>query len=217
MSGVRRQRESEHHRPLFSLLYAAFARLAEPSLAGPRADTLAAARGRLLVLGAGQGHDLAHLPPTVTAVVAVEPDPAMRRRAGARMAAAAVPVAMVGAAAERLPFADASFDSLLCALVLCSVNDPEAAAREAHRVLRADGRLLVLEHVRAPNGSLLGRAQDAADPLWSRVAGGCHPNRRTRATLEAAGFDTAGVADQPVTKVIPLIAPGLRGLAVPRR
>lgn len=217
MSGARRQRESEHHRPLFSALYAAFARLAEPSLAGPRADTLAAARGRLLVIGAGQGHDLTHLPPTVGSVVAVEPDPAMRRRAGARVAAAAVPVAMVGAAAERLPFADASFDTVLCAFVLCSVDDPAAAAREAHRVLRSDGRLLVLEHVRAPDDSLLGRAQEATDPLWSLLAGGCHPNRRTRATLEAAGFDTAGVTDEPITKVIPLIAPGLRGFAVTRR
>lgn len=209
--------ERAHRHPAFAVFYAGFARVAErASLARLRARTLADARGRLLVLGAGQGHDLAHLPPAVTEVIAVEPDPAMRRLGRRRLARARVPAWYVGAAAERLPLADGSVDTALAALVLCSVHDLEAAARELRRVLRPDGQLLVLEHVRAAEGSVLATAQDRLDTGWGVLSGGCHLNRRTREALGAAGFDTSGVRDRHLAKALPLIDPGLQGVAAPR-
>ena len=118
------------HHPWFARFYTAFAHVAErASLARLRARTLADARGRLLVVGAGQNHDLLHLPPAVTEVVAVEPDATMRRLGRHRLATIGVPAWAVGAVAERLPLADDSVDTVLCALVLCSVDDPDAAAR----------------------------------------------------------------------------------------
>lgn len=212
-----RRGERAHHHPAFALFYAGFARLAErASLARLRRETLADATGRLLVLGAGQGHDLAHLPTAVTEVVAVEPDPAMRRLGRRRLAGVRVPAWYVGAAAERLPLADGSVDTALAALVLCSVGDPDRAAAELRRVLRPGGRLLVLEHVRAADGSRLSRLQDRTDRTWGRVSGGCHLNRRTREVLERAGFDTSGVRDRHMAKAMPLADPGLQGHAVPR-
>ena len=171
-------------------MYAALGRVAErAALARLRADLLAHATGRLLVIGAGQGYDLAHLPDAVTGVIAVEPDRAMRRGARSRAAAAPVPVQLVGATAERLPVADGAVDTVLCAFVLCSVDDADASVAEIRRVLRPVGRLLVLEHVRAAPRSWVSGFQDAVDPVWTRFAAGCHLNRRTGHTLTEAGFD----------------------------
>jgi hypothetical protein len=84
------------------------------------------------------------------------------------------------------------------------------------RVLRPDGRLLVLEHVRGPDGSRLARWQDRLAAPWAVFGGGCRPNRRTREALAGSGFDLAGLAEELVDGLPPLIAPHLRGTALPR-
>lgn len=92
--------------------------------------------------------------------------------------------------AERgaLPFRDATFDTVLSGLVFCSVADPRRSLLEAKRVLRPDGRLRMLEHVRSA-GRWKVRFQDWIQPAWTRITGGCHPNRDTERTVQAAGFD----------------------------
>lgn len=205
-----------HRHPVFARVYALLARLGEPGELGQwRTEVLSQAGGRLLVVGAGPGHDLDHLPPAVTDVVAVEPEPTLRRMAARRARRESVPVRVVGGVAEHLPLPDASVDAVLFALVLCSVDDPAAALAEARRVLRPGGTVHVLEHVRAANGSRLARAQDAVLPVWRRFAAGCHPNRRTRDLLVAAGFDTADLVDAPLRPGPPLVRPHLRGVARP--
>lgn len=207
--------ESAHRHPVFAMGYAALAHLAERgALSRIRSRVLAEAAGRLLVLGAGQGHDLMHLPSAVTEVLAVEPDPAMRKLGHRRLANSPVPAYYVSAVAEALPLPDASVDTALAALVLCSVDDPAQAARELRRVLRPGGVLLVLEHVRATDGSALGWLQDRVDPAWARVSGGCHLDRRTRAVLDGAGFDTSGVRDRHLAKLMPLLDRALQGSAL---
>jgi ubiquinone/menaquinone biosynthesis C-methylase UbiE len=129
------------------------------------------------------------------------------------VAEARVPVAVLAAVGERLPLAPASVDSVLLSLVLCSVDDPAVVLAEIRRVLRPAGRLLLLEHVRASEGSKLGLLQDVIDPVWSRVAGGCRPNRRTRAQLDSAGFDTSSVDDVTIGSSLPLLAVHLCGVA----
>ncbi len=209
--------EQAHHHPVFARFYSGLARVAErTTFARIRANTLASAHGRLLIVGAGQGHDLAHLPPTVTQVIALEPDPTMRRFGGHRIASSPVPASYVAAVAEQLPLSDASVDTILCALVLCSVHDLSAAAAELQRVLRPGGLLLVLEHVRAADGSRVGAWQDQLDRVWGKVSGGCHLNHRTRQALEDAGFDTSGVRDRHLMKALPLTDPGLQGVAISR-
>jgi SAM-dependent methyltransferase len=146
-------------------LYDAGARRS-PSLEADRAALLAGAQGHVLEIGTGTGLNVRHYPQGVD-VVYTEPDPAMARR---------VPV--VPAAAEELPFADGSFDTVVSTLVLCSVSDLDRAIAEIRRVLAADGRLLFLEHVRAEEGSRLARWQDRLNPAWHAVAG-CDCNRRT--------------------------------------
>ena len=151
-------------------------------LARLRRDLSRGLGGDVLEVGVGTGRQLPHHPPEAR-VTGVDPDAAALRRAAARAPGAR----LVVAEAEALPFADASFDWVVGALVLCTVRDPVAALAEIRRVLRPGGRLRVLEHVRSPHPAVA-RAQSLADPVWGRLAGGCHLDRPTQETIAAAGF-----------------------------
>ena len=127
-------REREHAHPVFAQVYRLVAAAGERGGFGQlRASVLADASGRLLILGLGPGHDLAHLPAAVTSVVAVEPDPSMRALARGRVTACPVPVTLLSADAHALPLADGSVDAVLCACVLCSVAQPPRALAELRR------------------------------------------------------------------------------------
>ena len=140
------------------------------------------ARGRTLDLGCGTGRNLPLLPPG-TRTVALDPSPETLRRA--RRRAPAVP--LVRARAEALPFRDGTFDTILSGLVFCSVGEPPRGLAEVRRVLRPDGELRMLEHVRATT-PWRARMQDVIQPAWTWIAGGCHPNRDTEAAIARAGF-----------------------------
>jgi len=142
-------------------------------------------RGRVLELGAGTGLNFPHY--RAAEVVAIEPDPVMRGRAAARARVAHVPIALVDARAEALPFADGSFDAAAITLVLCSVGDVGQALAELRRVLRPHAHVRLIEHVRAPQAPIA-VLQTALTPLQRRVAGNCHLDRRTVDALRAAGF-----------------------------
>lgn len=203
-----------HDHPVFARLYNWLTWAGELTTIGRwRTEALQTAKGRLLIVGLGPGHDLAHLPAAVTEVVAVEPAAAMRRIAGRRKSAR--PVRLIAGVGEHLPLPDASVDCVLLALVLCSVEDPEAVLDEVARVLRPGGDVFVLEHVRARDGSALGRLQDRLARPWARIAGGCEPHRRTRRAFEAAGYDTRGLGDRTCVLNVPLLAPHLVGVARP--
>ncbi len=139
------------------------------------------ATGRTLDLGSGTGRNLPLLAPGVRAFAL---DPHADALARARRRAPGVPLVL--ARAEALPFRDGAFDTVVAGLVLCSVSDPDAALREARRVLRPGGSLRLLEHVRV--GGALGRVQDLLQPAWTAISGGCHPNRETEAAVARAGF-----------------------------
>jgi len=143
---------------------------------------VASARGRTLDLGCGTGRNLPLLPAGARAVGLDPAADALRR---ARRRAPAVPLLI--ARAEALPFRDGTFDTVLSGLVFCSVGDPPGGLAEVRRVLRPGGELRMLEHVRStsPWGA---RLQDLIQPLWTWVAGGCHPNRETEGTVARAGF-----------------------------
>jgi ubiquinone/menaquinone biosynthesis C-methylase UbiE len=200
--------------PVFARLYDWLTRAGEVTTVGRwRTEALRTASGRLLIVGLGPGHDLVHLPPAVTEVIAVEPAASMRRIAARRVGQ--VPVRLIAGVGEQLPLPDASVDTVLLALVLCSVDDPVAVLTEVARVLRPGGDVCVFEHVRARDGSRLGRLQDRLAKPWSRIAGGCQPHRRTRRAFEAAGYDTSALEDRTLVLNVPLLAPTLIGVAHP--
>lgn len=169
-----------------------------------RPSVVGEARGRVLEIGVGTGASFPYYRrAAVERLVATDPDPHMLRRAERRAQQLDLPVALQQAPAEALPFADASFDTVVSTLVLCTVADPALALAEARRVLKPGGTLRFIEHVRAEGR--LGRLQDLATPLWRRAAAGCHPNRRTARSIEAAGFDIAKVGVERITGGVPLI------------
>jgi ubiquinone/menaquinone biosynthesis C-methylase UbiE len=164
-------------------LYDLLAALAERGQIGRwRRWLTAGAQGWTLDVGTGTGRNLP-LFPAGTFVVAVDPSLSALRRARRRAPGAALTAASV----EALPFRDGVFDTIASSLVFCSVPDPDRGLAEVRRVLRPFGHLRMLEHVRSV---VPWRAwcQDLIQPVWTRVMGGCHPNRETERAVEAAGF-----------------------------
>ncbi|GGK84164.1 class I SAM-dependent methyltransferase [Planomonospora sp. ID91781] len=180
---------AEVHHPLFARCYARLSRVVEDrGLAAHRRALLAGLSGRVIEVGAGNGLNFAHYPPAVTGVLAVEPEPRLRRLARAAAAVAPVPVEVTDGLAEHLPAADGAFDAAVAALVLCSLPDPHAGLAEMRRVLAGGGRLRFLEHVRAGSAGMA-RVQRLLDAtVWPRLAGGCHTGRDAAGLIEQAGF-----------------------------
>ena len=188
---------------IFALVYDPFLWLGEiAGMRRRRSTLLGGARGRVVEIGAGTGLNIAHYPDGIAELVLTEPEPAMRRRLARRLQRHARVARIVDAPAERLPLADASVDTVVSTLVLCTVNDPERALREIARVLRPDGQLLFIEHVRA-SSRFLAACQDNLLQPWRRFAGGCRCNRPTVELMRACGFAVA--ADDVVWRGMPPI------------
>jgi len=140
------------------------------------------AAGRVLDLGCGTGRNLP-LYPGGTRPVGL--DPCLETLRAAHRRVPGVPLVLGGA--ERLPFRAGAFDTVVSGLVFCSVVEPSRAFAEIRRVLSPGGTLRMLEHVRA-TAPLHARLQDAFQPLWTLVTGGCRPNRDTEAAVREARF-----------------------------
>lgn len=179
---------SRYQHPRFARMYEQISAESERrGTAEHRDRVLTGLRGRVIEIGAGNGLNFDHYPDAVEEVVAVEPDETLRGMAETAADRANVRVQVVAGHATALPVDDASFDAAVASLVLCSVSDVGGALAEIRRVLKPSGELRFFEHVRSKR-LVFGVLQDAITPLWSRVGGGCHPNRNTAAAVEAAGF-----------------------------
>jgi ubiquinone/menaquinone biosynthesis C-methylase UbiE len=199
--------------PLFARGYNRFSKVAEDAgLRDKRRALLARARGRTLEIGAGTGVNLELYPDSVTELVLTEPDSHMRRQLQKKLAAAGRPAEVVDAGGEHLPLPDASVDTAVATLVFCTIPDPEAVLGEIARVLKPEGRLLFLEHVRAEDPKTA-RMQDRFERPWSWFGRGCHPNRDTLATLEASAFEVADVEHDQMPKAPPIVRPLILGEA----
>ncbi|MCP2262561.1 Methyltransferase domain-containing protein [Streptoalloteichus tenebrarius] len=175
------------------------------------AALVAPVRGRVVGFGAGTTATLRHYGPPRCLVV-VEPDPGVGVEIDHEASALRLPVTVLAARPERLPLPSDAFDVVVSALALCSVADQAAALAEARRVLAPWGRLVFLEHIRSVG--LPGRLQDLAAPLWSRLAGGCRPDRRTLPAITAAGFQITEL-EIVDARGRSLAAPVVRGVATP--
>ena len=140
------------------------------------------ARGLTLDVGCGTGRNLPLYGPAARAI-GLEPCAETLRKARRRWPR----TPLVRGSAEALPFRDGAFDTVVSGLVFCSVPRPEVGLAEVRRVLKSDGQLRMIEHVRATT-PWKARLQDFLQPAWTRLAGGCHPNRDTEQAVAAAGF-----------------------------
>ncbi len=179
-------------------------------VAAQKRALLGALHGHVLEIGPGTGVNLRYYAPDI-AWTGVEPNPYLHtyvRREAARLGRS---VTLLDARAEALPLADGAFDAVVSTLVLCSVRDVSGALAEVWRVLRPGGAFVFVEHVAAPRGTLLRRAQRLIQPVWTLVADGCHPDRETWAAIESAGF--AALDLHHFRLPVPIVGPHIAGRA----
>jgi len=202
----------------FSAFYdRAFEATEEAGLREMRCELLKQARGRVLELGAGTGLNLELYPREgIECLTLTEPDPHMFKQLRTRAEKNCPGADLVQAGAENLPFDENSYDTVVVTLVLCTVPDQAAALREISRVLRPDGQLLFLEHVRATDDPSLAKWQDRLETPWRFLGDGCHCNRDTVAGLKAAGFEIGELECAELPKAPPIVRPLVRGTAVSR-
>ena len=175
---------------VFAALYDWIMRRGEENTMGKRrGELLAKAQGRTLEIGAGTGANIPHYPDAVEEVILAEPFEPMRRRLEGKLRQSGRSAGTLDASAEEIPLDDESLDTVVSTLVLCTVDFPDRALAEIVRVLRPDGQLLFIEHVRS-HSPRAARWQDRLETPWRHFAAGCRCNRDTVASIAAAGFAT---------------------------
>jgi len=141
----------------------------------------------VLEIGIGSGLKLASYRSGAEGAYGVDPSTELLSKASQRIETAPVPVKLVGGSAEKLPFDDRCFDTVVMTFTLCSIPDAALAVREMRRVLKPEGELRFVEHGHAPDPSVV-RWQDWLTPEWKRLGGGCHLNRKIDDLIKAGGF-----------------------------
>jgi SAM-dependent methyltransferase len=179
-----------------------------------RTDLVGRSKGRVLELGAGTGLNLRHYPTTVSEVLLTEPDPHMAAKLRKRAASSRLNTSVVEAPAESLPFDDASIDTVVATLVLCTVASPDQALAEVARVLRPGGEFLFAEHVRSESHRAA-RWQDRLNRPWSWYACGCQCNRETLSAIGAAPLEVHEVRHERLRWISPVVRPLVVGSASP--
>ena len=144
--------------------------------------------GDVVEIGFGSGLNVAHYPPEVREVFAIEPADVAWKLAGGRVGASGIPVHRAGLDGQALPFPDDRFDTALSTWTMCTIPDIDAALRELRRVLKPGGTLHFVEHGLAPDENVR-RWQHRLDPLQQKLFGGCHLTRPTADLLRGAGFE----------------------------
>jgi len=197
---------------IFALTYdRSMARMEKAGFAELRERALGEATGDVLEIGGGTGSNLRFYGPAVTSLTIAEPEAPMLKRLEKKVREQGSPAKVVRAAAENLPFADDSFDTVVSTLVLCGVEDQRQALREIRRVLRPGGRLVFVEHVRSDDPKLA-RTQDRMNGL-NRFVARCDCNRATLDAIRSEGFEIESLEHTTLSKVPKFVRPAIVGAA----
>jgi ubiquinone/menaquinone biosynthesis C-methylase UbiE len=153
-----------------------------------RSAVVPLARGEVFELGCGGGinHEF-YDPAAITSYAGIDPHEGLLDAARAAARAKGWAADLRQGRGEAIPFAAESFDCVVCTFTLCSVDDPQQVMHELRRILRPGGQMLFLEHGHAPDAGVRGW-QERIEPLWKRLAGGCHLSRPIASALDGAGF-----------------------------
>ena len=157
-----------------------------------RAKLLPLAAGVVVEVGIGSALNVPFYGPGVEKLYGVDPSVELWRIGQRRVQAAPFPVEFLASPAERIPLADRLADTVVSTWTLCTIPDPRAALAEMKRVLKPKGHFVFIEHGRAPDVRVQTR-QDGLTPIWTRVAGGCHMNRRIDELIASAGFELSRI------------------------
>lgn len=167
-----------------------------------RRDLLGGLTGQVAEIGAGNGPTLRYLQPG-TVVHAIEPNPYFHHRLRREATRRGIELILHPVPGEQIDLADCSVDAVVSALVLCTVANPAEVLAEIRRILKPGGRFVFSEHIAAPPGTAVRRAQDAVHKPWRWVFEGCNTNRDTARAIRDAGF--ASVALREVRMATPIV------------
>jgi len=196
----------------FTWLMTRLAARYDEQLGSQKRALLGGLEGTVLEIGPGTGPSLSFLPPEVR-WIGIEPNGAMRRELKREAERLGRTIELSHGFAHDTGLADRSVDAVISSLVLCSVRNVEATLAELHRVLRPGGQLIFLEHVAAPAGTWLRRAQGVCSPAWRSFFDNCHPDRETAEAITAAGFVDIEVDRFAGPVPIFLVRPHVMGVA----
>lgn len=164
-----------------------------PPILKQREKVVPYAQGRILEVGMGSAINLPFYDPEkVEMVWGLEPSEGMRRKAAPRLVDAPFPVEWLGLPGEEIPLDDDSADTVLLTFTLCTIPDFDKALHQMRRVLKPGGKLLFAEHGASSDAGVR-KWQDRVNPIWKRLAGGCHINREIPRLIESAGFEIESV------------------------
>jgi ubiquinone/menaquinone biosynthesis C-methylase UbiE len=202
------------HHPFFARCFDRLSRWMEPEVGKHRDRLVTGLEGRVLEVGAGNGVNFSRYPQSVREVVALEPEPFLRAKAELAAQRAPVPVRVQAGVAAPLPFESDTFDAAVACLVLCTVPDLHAALNELRRVLKPDGELRFLEHVRSDRATKarIQRLSDASH-IWPLVGGGCHCSRPTAEAVTQTGFEITELESLHFGPPWFITNPHMRGIA----
>jgi len=153
-----------------------------------RKNLLTSAEGQVLELGSGTGINFPLYNSNIKQVLAIEPNQHMIERSMRKRKLAVVPIEVINASAESLPFGDHTFDTVVATLVFCTIPNVDMAIHEIKRVCKPNGKILLFEHVKMES-TVLSKIQEKLTPLWRRVCDGCCLNRETLKSFTTQGME----------------------------
>lgn len=178
-----------------------------------RRELLKQVVGEVLEIGIGTGLNLTHYGPNVSRVRAVDPVSMLSARVAERHAAVQFPVEITHQKAERLPYADQTFDTVVSTWTLCTIPNPALALREVGRVLKPGCSFLFLEHGRSDDQKIA-VWQDRLNPIQNVIGCGCNLNRQIDQLIIQAGLTIVHLDRFGMPNVPRLVGEMYRGTAV---
>lgn len=172
----------------------------QPQIMKARSHVVPLANGDVFELGCGGGINLPFYDTAkVTSLSGCDPTPALLADTQRLVAERGIKADIRSGVGEDIPFASASFDTVVTTFTLCSVQDPEQVLREIRRILKPGGTALFLEHGSAPDEGVR-KWQRRIEPVWKRLSGGCHLTRPIAEAYEGAGFKTERMGERYMPK-----------------
>ena len=186
--------------------------LNNPDVAGQRRQLLSSVVGSVLEIGFGTGLNLPYYPPDICKITTVDPNPGMSRKAQRRIKESLIEVEHYQLRSEPLPFADASFDSIVSTFTLCSIADVGGAMRELFRILKPEGKFLFLEHGLGPDIGVQ-KWQHRLNGIQRWFGDGCNLNRNIREIVDTQPFSKVDSMEMYLQKMPKTHGYVYRGLA----
>lgn len=167
-----------------------------PQIMKLRSQIVPMARGAVFEIGCGGGiNQQFYNQSAIDSYSGIDPGAKLLDYARAEAAKKGWAVDIREGVGEAIPYADESFDTVVCTYTLCSVQNQVQVLAELRRILKPGGRLLYLEHGRAPDAGVA-KWQDRIEPVWKPLAGGCHLTRPITSAVREQGFDVEQLGEK---------------------